>query len=327
MDTLIALADGRVTRASRDGDEWKVERPKIGSRVTCLSSGATGKGCAFVGTETGSILVSADKGATWREAGSVGKEIRSVAVAPSKPSVLYAGTKPSHVFASEDSGRSWVELVQFRKIPWRWLWLSPAELPFTAYVQALAVSPADPEVILAGIEYGAVVRSADGGLTWEGHRRGAVRDCHSMIFHPREAARAYEAGGSGAAFSKDTGMTWTQPRAGLDRRYCWAVAADPAEAGIWYVSASPGAFKAHGRGNAQAFIFRMGADGKWERLGGGLPQPLDNMPYALLTSPEEPRHIYAGMSSGEVWQSVDRGDAWERLETNLGSIERTLIVV
>ncbi|MDA4127364.1 MAG: hypothetical protein OK452_09235 [Thaumarchaeota archaeon] len=327
MNTLIALANGAIARALQVEGEWKVEHPKFAFRVTCLSSGTSGHGPAYAGTETGSILVSFDGGASWKELGSVGKEVRSIAVAPSNPALLYAGTKPSHVFASEDSGQSWVELVEFRKIPWRWLWRSPAELPFTAYVQALAVAPTDPEIILAGIEFGAVVRSEDGGLTWQSHRRGAVRDCHNMIFHPRDGDWAYEAGGSGAAFSTDGGMTWGQPRLGLDRHYCWAVAANYKDPATWFVSASPGAFRAHSSDRAQAYIYKMIANGTWQRLGGGLPQPFNSMPYALATSQENSGEVYAGLRNGDVWHSEDGGDNWKRLKLNLGSIERTLIVI
>jgi photosystem II stability/assembly factor-like uncharacterized protein len=320
LDTLIALANGAVARAWQIEGKWKVEHPKFAFKVTSLSSGASGHGPAYAGTKTGSILVSADRGATWKEVGSVGTEVRSIAVASSNHAVLYAGTKPSHVFASEDSGQSWVDLVEFQKIPWRWLWRSPAELPFSAYVQALAVSPSDSEVVLAGIEAGAVVRSEDGGLTWQGHRRGAVRDCHSLVFHPRDGNWAYEAGGSGAAVSTDGGMKWAQPRVGLDRHYCWAVVPDSEEPARWLVSASPGAFKAHSRDHAQAYIYRMEPDGSWQRLTGGLPQPLNSMPYSLVTSPSNPKELYAGLGNGDIWHSGDGGHNWKRLQLNLGSI-------
>ena len=36
------------------------------------------------------------------------------------------------------------------------------------------------------------------------------------------------------------GVTWTQPRAGLDRHYGWAVAADCEHPEVWYASLSPG---------------------------------------------------------------------------------------
>jgi photosystem II stability/assembly factor-like uncharacterized protein len=63
------------------------------------------------------------------------------------------------------------------------LWLSPAEKPFIGYVQAIALSPTNPNVIVVGIEAGAVVRSQDGGQIWSDHRRGALRDRHTLVFH------------------------------------------------------------------------------------------------------------------------------------------------
>lgn len=114
-----------------------------------------------------------------------------------------------------------MELDSFRHIPWRWLWLSPAEKPFSAYVQAIALSPTNPQVIMAGIEAGAVVHSADGGQTWNGHRRGALRDCHLLTFHASNGNWVYEVGGTGAgvSFSRDAGETWAQPKDGLDWHY------------------------------------------------------------------------------------------------------------
>lgn len=76
---------------------------------------------------------------------------------------------------------------------------------------------------------------------------------------------------------------------------------------------------AHFPGEARAGIYRWSAAG-WERLGGGLPQPLDHMPYALLTDPQAPGHVYAGLSNGDVWRSLDRGESWTRLDVDLGSI-------
>jgi hypothetical protein len=45
--------------------------------------------------------------------------------------------------------------------------------------------------------------------------------------------------------------------------------------------------KAHSENNAQAAIFRWTDEG-WQQLAGGLPQPINHMPYALLTDPEAP---------------------------------------
>jgi hypothetical protein len=84
--------------------------------------------------------------------------------------------------------------------------------------------------------------------------------------------------------------------------------------------------KAHSVNNAQAFIFRSIGEG-WRRLAGGLPQPLNYMPYALLTMTEAPGEVHAGLSNGEVWYSSDYGESWGRLPFSLGSINRDLIAL
>jgi hypothetical protein len=94
----------------------------------------------------------------------------------------------------------------------------------------------------------------------------------------------------------------------------------------WYLSASPGAFKAHSQNNAQAFIFRNEGT-SWRQLAGGLPQPLEHMPYALLTERGAPGQIYAGLSNGDIWQSADYGEQWAQLPLSLGRIERSLVML
>ena len=261
-------------------------------------------------------------------AGLSGHIVKAVSVSRLNPGVIYAGTKPALIFVSYDNGQHWDELTSFRKIFSRHFWFSPAEAPATAYIQGIALSPTDPNVIIVGIEAGAVVRSTDGGKTWEDHRTGALRDCHSITFHVSNGDWVYEAGGSGvgAAISQDGGNTWNQPKAGLDRHYAWACSAAPANPEVCYISVSPSPFKAHSERNAQAYIFRSNHIGEWQKLAGGLPQPLNHMPYALLTDPTEPSNVYAGLSNGDVWRSQDLGNSWEQLPFNLKSVNRSMIM-
>lgn len=313
---------------------WQVENPLAGQDIRCLACDPPHAHILYAGTQGQGVLSSQDAGKTWQPAGLAGRIVKSLAVSASPGGNaawrgrLFAGTKsPASIFTSEDGGENWTELEGFRRIRSRWFWFSPAEPPFTAYVQGIALSPADPDVILAGIEAGAVVLSQDGGKTWSDHRSGAVRDCHSLNFHATNGDWAYEAGGTGGAFSRDGGKTWHQPRDGLDLRYAWAVAADPSHPEVWYLSASPGPSKAHSRNNAQAYIFRSVGGAAWEKLSGGLPQPLNFMPYSLITDQAATGHLYAGLSNGDIWFSEDYGDHWEQLPLNLGGIHPSVIMM
>ncbi|MGE5220858.1 MAG: WD40/YVTN/BNR-like repeat-containing protein [Omnitrophica WOR_2 bacterium] len=332
---LISISGNGIARAICGANgAWQVEFPITGQDIRCLAADPRHPHLLFAGTQGQGVLCSKDAGKTWHPGGLAGRIVKSIAVSAhpggnaTGSGMVFAGTKsPASIFLSEDGGENWVELEAFRRIRSRWLWFSPAEPPFTAYVQGIALSPDDPNVLIAGIEAGAVVRSQDGGKTWSDHRPGAIRDCHTITFHATNGEWVYEGGGTGPAYSRDGGQTWRQPKGGLDRRYCWAVATDPLHPEVWYVSASPGPLKAHSKDNAQAYIYRSVGGALWEKLNGGLPQPLDSMPYALVTNRYATGHLYAGLGNGDVWFSEDYGDHWKKLPFNLSGIHTALLLI
>ena len=326
---LATTGHGLARAARRPNGEWTVESLLAGHDVRCLAADPADAQVIYAGIQGSGVVRSIDHGTTWQGAGLDRQIVKALAVSRIEPGVVYAGAKPARLFVSRDGGVHWRELESFRRIRSRRFWFSPAEKPFIGYVQAIALSPTDPNVIVVGIEAGAVVGSEDGGQTWSEHRRGALRDCHALVFHATCGDWVYEGGGSGAgaAVSRDAGATWQQPRQGLDRHYGWAVAADPARPEVWYVATSPSAFKAHSAHDARAAIFRTVGDGAWHKLGGGLPLPLDHMPYALLTDPAAPGHLYAGLSNGAVWHSPDYGDTWQPFPFVLPGIHRTMVLL
>lgn len=327
-----------VARAELRGDGvWTVETSLDGKRVNSLASDPRVPGRVFAGTQTDGVWRSDDQGRSWRNTGLSGRTVKTVTVSPLVPGLIYAGCKPVSLLVSADHGATWTELPALRQARKLW-WFSPAEPPdWGAYPQALALSPTDPEAIMAGIELGGVLRSTDGGRTWSGHRRGAMLDCHSLMFHANDGNRVYEGGGSGcgAAQSLDGGLTWRQMRAGLGAKYGWMVAADAIRPDVWYLSASdlPNPLKgqfappAHVDGNAQAHLYRSVGGGAWERLSGGLPEPLDFMAYALIPDPARSGRLYAGLANGDIWQTEDFGDTWIKLRVNVGGIHRVMILV
>jgi photosystem II stability/assembly factor-like uncharacterized protein len=218
---------------------------------------------------------------------------------------VYAGTEPSALYRSDDGGERWRELEALLELPSRPTWSFPPR-PWTSHVRWIAPSPHDADLLLVGIELGGLMRSTDGGETWQDHRPGAQRDVHSLAWHSRVEGRAYEAGGGGAAWSEDAGETWRPADEGRDRHYTWSVAVDPEDPELWYVSASTGPFAAHGGREPQARIFGR-RDGEWRALAGGLPEPIPAMPYALVAANGR---LFAGLADGQIWESGDRGDTW-----------------
>jgi hypothetical protein len=265
---LSTTGQGLARAVPNPEGAWAVETILAGHEIFCLAADPLQAGVLYAGTRGQGLLRSDDFGKTWAQAGLSGHTVKSVSASPLQPGVVYAGTRPARLHVSHDQGQHWQELASFHKIFSRRFWFSPADAPFTAYVQGIALSPTDPNLIVAGIEFGAVVRSRDGGKTWQDHRPGALRDCHSISFHVSDGKWLVEAGGTGAgvATSQDAGSTWQQPRLGLDRHYGWACASDPGRPEVCYASISPSPNKAHKEGQADAFIFRSDGSGLFARF-------------------------------------------------------------
>jgi photosystem II stability/assembly factor-like uncharacterized protein len=177
-------------------------------------------------------------------------------------------------------------------------------------VRWIAPHPQERDLLLAGIELGGLMRSEDGGKTWEDHRPGAQRDVHALAWHPSAGERAYEAGGGGSAWSRDGGESWEPADVGRDRHYTWALAVDPTDPDCWFVSASTGPFAAHRPGRAEASIYRWRDGGPWQPANQGLPEPLDDMPYAFAYVGST---LYTGLINGRLFASTESGESWQEL--------------
>jgi hypothetical protein len=302
---LYAATGDGIVRLDEAGDGWTVERFLDGSGAQCLSVDPRDPDTVFAGLRERGVRRTQDGGRSWADCALPEPGVFSLAVSAADGAV-YAGTEPSRLFRSDDRGESWRELEALLELPSRPTWSFPPR-PWTSHVRWIAPSPHDADLLLVGIELGGLMRSTDGGATWQDHRPGAQPDVHSLAWHPSERVRAYEAGGGGAAFTADAGETWQPADEGRDRNYTWSVAVDPDDPELWYVSASTGPFAAHGGGDPQATIYRRRPGDEWRALAGGLPEPLPAMPYALVAADGR---LFAGLSDGQIWESGDRGDSW-----------------
>lgn len=289
-------------------DDGKVESTLEGRGARCLAVDPQDPDTLYVGTSDEGLFKSEDGGRIWERLSGVDHpRITAIAVSPVDGAV-YAGTEPSSLFVSHDGGASWREMEGMRNLPSAPTWSFPPR-PWTSHVRAIAPSHDDPNLVVVGIELGGIVRSTDGGESWQDQRPGAQADCHSLAAHRGDPGLLYEAGGGGFALSWDFGNSWEAADEGMGLSYAWGLAVDAEDPELVYASAASGPGRAHGGGPSDAAIYRRIADGRWEAVLEGLAA----FPYALCPDPETPGTLYAGLGDGTVLISQDSGRSWSEV--------------
>jgi photosystem II stability/assembly factor-like uncharacterized protein len=301
----LYVAGGNAVSVIVDGS---VESGLEGRGARCLAVDPKDPDKLYVGTSDEGLFRSEDVGSSWdRLSGIEHPRVTAVAVSPVDGAV-YAGTEPSALFVSRDEGRSWRELEGMRNLPSAPTWSFPPR-PWTSHVRAIALSYADPNLVVVGIELGGVVRSTDGGETWQDQRPGAQADCHSLFAHPGAPELLYEAGGGGFAQSTDFGESWESADEGMGLHYVWGLAVDAEDPSLVYASAASGPYQAHGRGSSNATIYRRIGEEPWQASLEGL----DAFPYALCPDPETSGILYAGLGDGTILFGTETGESWEEI--------------
>ena len=96
----------------------------------------------------------------------------------------------------------------------------------------------------------------------------------------------------------------------------WLTPGHPAEPGVWYAGTSPqGLFRSEDHGNLWESIEGFNANPMRRAWTGGEQDGTPDGPklHSILVDPRDPTHLYIGMSSGGVFESMDRGASWRPL--------------
>jgi photosystem II stability/assembly factor-like uncharacterized protein len=249
--------------------------------------------------------------------------------------VVYAGTEPSAIFRSEDQGQSWFELAALRKLPSAPAWSFPPR-PWTSHIRWITPDPLVAGRVFAAAEAGALIRSLDGGQTWEDRKPTGPFDTHTLVMHRLAPNRLYSAAGdgfgkpgNGFVQSEDGGDNWYRPDTGLDYHYLWSVAADPADQNTLVISAAPGPREAHSPNSAESAIYRRSGRDPWEKAHAGLPPSRGMLASVLAANEFEPGVFYAANNIG-LFRSADAGSTWNELpipwSVNIGRANALTVV-
>jgi len=199
-ETLFVGAHDGLYYSGDGGRHW--ERRLFGSAIPALALGTddAGLNILLVGSDSDGVLRSDDAGRTWTS-GNPGLRDRNVASLALSPAFARDGTAfaatATRLYRSRSGGKAWRPVV----LP-----------PQSAAVQCLAVSPAfaRDRLALAGTEADGLLRSRDGGETWEtvrpldGHGVLAVAFAPGSITTPSVAVATE----TQVWRSRDGGETW-----------------------------------------------------------------------------------------------------------------------
>lgn len=202
----------------------------------------------------------------------------AVAVAPSKPNVVYAfieAVPPKNgLYRSDDGGHTWEALDRSQSMVWR---------PF--YFANLIVDPTDENKIYkAG---GSLIASTDGGRSFSNIAGGAHGDFHDVWIDPKNTDHLITGDDGGVWYSYDGGNKWWKGdnlpisqfyhvSVDMDRPY--RVYGGLQDNSSWVGASSyPGGITNHQWENM------MGGDGFW-----------------MFADPTDPDYLYAESQGGEI---------------------------
>ena len=149
--------------------EFAPSNAKIVYAGMCKNTGAI-DGNAYRGPSFG-MFKSQDGGETWVEINAglenADKNINCIAVHPSDENIVYIGTFQDGAFKSTDGGKSWTAISNGL---------------MSEDVRSLAINPANPDVVYAGLGNGVgLYMTTDGGQSWSPACSGIVVECPSYL--------------------------------------------------------------------------------------------------------------------------------------------------
>ncbi|HXY40489.1 MAG TPA: glycosyl hydrolase, partial [Vicinamibacteria bacterium] len=258
------------------GLRYRLVGPPAGGRVTRVAGIAGDPFTYYAATASGGVWKSSDGGVRWKPVfdDQPTSTVGSIAVAPSDPNVVYAGSGEANIrgdvvqgngiYKSTDAGKSWQRV-----------------LAQDGQVGTLVVHPTNPDVAYAAVlgkpfgpspERG-VYRTRDGGRTWD-----------KVLYKDPDTG------------ASDVAIDPANPRVLF--------------AGLWQARRRPWELVSGGPGSG-LWLSRDAGD-HWSRLSGhGLPEgPWGKVGVAI--APSDSRRVYALIEAeeGGLFRSDDGGESW-----------------
>jgi photosystem II stability/assembly factor-like uncharacterized protein len=185
---------------------------------------------------TSGLYKTVDAGQSWKLLpGTRGKAVWSLALWPSKPDVIAAGTADG-VYRSLDAGENWAQIS------------SPGNEELRPVV-SLAFDPSNRDIVYAGTTH-LPWRTRDGGASWESIHTGMLddSDVFSIQVDARQTQSVYASACSGLYQSSDGAGHWNKLPTPKGAFRTWFVALDPRHAGFVFAGTTEGLLRSENGG-------------------------------------------------------------------------------
>ena len=333
MASILYLGtdEGVVTLKSDDGGNWRREHHGLkGWAIPEVAVSPDAPNKVFAATRGDGVWLSEDFGATWKKPcyGKRGPgKVRCLAFDPRDPQTLYAGTEPIDLFVTHDEAKSWQRLDSVWNMPS----VSTVTYPVPAvepHVRDITIDPKDPRKMFIALQVGYMLKTTDGGKTWELLDKNLDCDVHTIVLHPDDSdkvliatgghdCRAGKAPGRALYSSSDGGKNWAPMAAEFREEYSIPLTFHPKKSNVVYsalANGQPGQWRKRQSG-AEAFVIQSTDGGKsWKKLAGALSQANRSFVESFAFDPVNPDRMYAAQQSGDLFASDDSGDSWFNLD-------------
>lgn len=241
-----------------------------------------------------------------REGGSLGPpggEVRALAMAPSDPLRLYAGTANGHFYLTDDGATSWE--------------LSPHDLGHDAIIDNIVVHPEDADrawaAFYTGTGDGGLIRTDDGGTSWRDLEVPGNPSLRALALAPSDDRILWVAGIGGVWRTLNGGETW-EPVGDSSRpfQFVESLAIDPRDPDRVYAGTWRQAFRTLDGGQS------------WRRIHNGMA--IDRDVFSVLIDPNDPDRLLAG-TCNYIYVSGTGGDSWSERRKGLASDHNRVHVV
>jgi photosystem II stability/assembly factor-like uncharacterized protein len=292
---LLGTDGAGVLRSTDGGRTWKPSNDGFAEQVFSRVLVDPAERRVVVGVagdrRHGGVLQAPRPAGPWTQVGEglEGREILSVAL------------DRDEIIAGTDDG-------VFRSVSHCGMWRRLATVVDGADVHPHADDVAAlPGGVLLAATSGGLLRSADGGQSWQRKPLGLARSVLALGASPTSPGFVVAATPLGAFLSRDAGESWEQVSGALADVEIHSLGFLPGNADVIFAATATGLLKSTDQGRV------------WQRRAGGLP--LSDI--AGLTFVPDGRTVYASdYAHGGLYRSDDAGDTWRRFPTAGLSSER-----